>query len=918
MTINAPPSVAATLSISPQSTNAPGSATVTWSSEHATAVALSGPNGFQSALPQGSQTVTNLAAGTHSFTLTAQGYGGPITKSVTVTVVEPAQLTAWLTVDPTTATEPAAARLTWGSTNATSVLVTGPASQLSTATSGDHALTALAAGTHTFNLRAEGPGGPLTRSATIVVQPRPASVTATLAASPVFLAAPGNTTLTWSSANASAVAVTGPNFAGSTSPNGTQAITALPVGDHTFTLVAQGQDGPVTRSTLVHVAPAPSGPPVSASIEANPSTGTPPGTTTVTWTSLNATSVIVTGAGLADTTEPNGSRVVKDLPEGLHHFTITAQGVGGPVSRTADFYVSKPLPYVTAALAAEVSVATAPGVAALTWSTENATSVVVSGPGLDPRGEPTGTQTLNGLAAGSHTYTLTAQGFGGPVTRTATVVIGEGSTTGPVTATISTNPDAGGAPGTTTVTWASANATRVSVTGPGLPEKNSPSGSHTVSGLDYGSHVYTITAQGEGGPAVARANFSVISGLSRTLTVVPENTPVPWGGDTVTFTGYSSRAGPGFLNLWRRVFERRLVPTWTIVDSTEDQEAIWGWKDVMTTVELPRVFVTTFTFTMGVGPGQRWGTWNAPDNFSSEPVEYMVETWGQDIYGGHGVALFKQDPAPPPQAQNVVLTPTFATAAPGATVILTAAGGHTSYHWTGLNADTSNQVRFVVPANAVGGSTYPVSVYSPAGRLWSTYWAQSNTVTATIQVVVPRQVTSLTPLASSITVSDPSSPLHGRTYPRMWQDGNWTAYLGRPGVKFAVKANASPSVAAIELQAKPPGGEWTRLALQSPATAAATVDLTFDVMLGETAPGQPLVPLSFQQGAPLTGPWAFRARVQDAAQVWSDPCPEISVNVILPVVTKTLSGQTVPPAGELGQWFTASPLKEFTIPLWIP
>jgi hypothetical protein len=152
----------------------------------------------------------------------------------------------------------------------------------------------------------------------------------------------------------------------------------------------------------------------------------------------------------------------------------------------------------------------------------------------------------------------------------------------------------------------------------------------------------------------------------------------------------------------------------------------------------------------------------------------------------------------------------------------------------------------------------------------------------------------------------------------MWQAGGWTAYLGRPGVKFQVKAQAYPSVSSVELQAKAPGSDWASLATVSAPTVATSIDTTFSVMLGETVPGQPLVPLSFQQGTPAVGSWRFRARVKDANGGYSDFSDEVLVNVVLPLVTKTLSGQTVPPAGPLGDWFTASRVQSFSIPLWVP
>jgi len=89
-------------------------------------------------------------------------------------------------------------------------------------------------------------------------------------------------------------------------------------------------------------------------------------------------------------------------------------------------------------------------------------------------------------------------------------------------------------------------------------------------------------------------------------------------------------------------------------------------------------------------------------------------------------------------------------------------------------------------------------------------------------------------------------------------------------------------------------------------------------MLDSTVPGQPFVPLSYSAGNPLTGTWSFRARVQDANGAWSDFSDEVQVNAVLPIVTKSVSGQTVPPAGALGDWFTASAVKTWSIPLWIP
>lgn len=288
--------------------------------------------------------------------------------------------------------------------------------------------------------------------------------------------------------------------------------------------------------------------------------------------------------------------------------------------------------------------------------------------------------------------------------------------------------------------------------------------------------------------------------------------------------------------------------------------------------------------------------------------EYSVTAAATGNWTGSGSAILSITPA----AQVVTLTPTSHTAFAGQSVTFTAAGGHTGYAWGGdamvMGAANPLTLTFATPG------TRSVSVSCPADRNYTA----SNTATVTVEVVANLVVTSLTPLESSYTVNDPASPLDGQSYPRIWQNGGWTAYLGRAGVRFNARAVAWPAVQRVELQGKPPGASWNSLATESPTTAATTADVTFNVQLGAAVPGQPLVPLSYQEGNPQTGQWSFRARVQDSNGTWSDFCPEVPVSVILPITSKTVSGQTVPPAGDLGAWFTASPVRTFSFQFWIP
>ncbi len=287
---------------------------------------------------------------------------------------------------------------------------------------------------------------------------------------------------------------------------------------------------------------------------------------------------------------------------------------------------------------------------------------------------------------------------------------------------------------------------------------------------------------------------------------------------------------------------------------------------------------------------------------------YQVTAMATGNYSGSGSANLVISPA----TQTITLAPTTLTVFAGETRTFSAAGGHNSYRWSGHASAGGSAADVALTFGDVG--TYTVAVFNVASRNYE----QSNTASATIAVVSNHQVSSLLPLESTITVTDRASPMVGQTYRRIWNESGWTAYLGRDGVRFEVKAQAWPSVKTVELQSRTPSGEWTQLAVQNPTEASTAVDAIFSVMLGTTVPGQPLVPASFASGNPQTGPWSFRARVQDSAGAWSDFSPEVPVQVILPMTTRTVSGQTVPPAGALGDWFTASPVQPFQVPLWIP
>ena len=310
--------------------------------------------------------------------------------------------------------------------NATSVTLNGA----TVALSGSASYTISAETTYT--LVATGPGGSVTRTATVAPV---GALTATLTAT---RSGTNTANVSWTTANATSVSLNGAAVALSGSTSDT--ISA----ETTYTLVATGPGGSVTRTATVTPAAAP-----TATLTATRS-GT--NTANVTWTTANATSVTLNGAAVA----VSGS--TSDTISAATTYTLVATGPGGSVTRTATV---TPVGAPTAILTATRS---GTNTANIGWTTANATSVTLNGAAVALSGSRSDT------ISAETTYTLVATGPGGSVTRTATVTP-VGAPTATLTATRSgTN--------TANVSWTTANATSVTLNGAVVPLSGSTSVHH--------------------------------------------------------------------------------------------------------------------------------------------------------------------------------------------------------------------------------------------------------------------------------------------------------------------------------------------------------------------------------------------------------------------------------------------------------
>jgi hypothetical protein len=322
--------------------------------------------------------------------------------------------------------------------------------------------------------------------------PTPAP-TASLSAAPATINSGQSSTLTWSTTNASSVSITN---LGSVAGTGSQSVS--PTTTTTYTLTATGSGGTATATATVTVTGTTPGAP-TATISASPTSITSGQSSTLTWSTTNATSVSISSLG---TVAASGSRSVS--PSATTTYTITATGSGGSTTASAIVTVT-PAPAPTASLSATPTTITSGQQVTLAWSSSNATSVSITG--LGPVAA-SGSQTVSPTS--TTTYLLTAVGNGGTVTQSVTVTVTP-AVPNPIpnpvpTATLLANPTTITIGQSTTLSWATTNATAVSVDN-GI---DSVRGTDTLSVSPKITTTYVLTAAGKGGTVTASATVTVL------------------------------------------------------------------------------------------------------------------------------------------------------------------------------------------------------------------------------------------------------------------------------------------------------------------------------------------------------------------------------------------------------------------------
>ncbi len=183
---------------------------------------------------------------------------------------------------------------------------------------------------------------------------------------------------------------------------------------------------------------------------------------------------------------------------------VFAYGAPGNIATLSPvtFAVDTPsLPVPTATFSVDDDSITAGQSITLSWSSTNATAVLLDqGIGVVA---PSGTKTVS--PGSTTTYTLTVTGSGGTITKTVTVMVQQSDSAPTVSFSASSTSITAGQ--SATLTWSTSNATTISID-QGIGTVNA-SGTRTVSPTS--TTTYTLTATGAGGTVTSSVLMTIIS-----------------------------------------------------------------------------------------------------------------------------------------------------------------------------------------------------------------------------------------------------------------------------------------------------------------------------------------------------------------------------------------------------------------------
>lgn len=316
----------------------------------------------------------------------------------TYTPPPPPAPTCTISADPNPANYDGTVTLSWTTTNATGASINGVG--FVQVGSGSMDIPNFKQKT-TYTMTVTGAGGTATCEVTVDVKPRP---TCTISADPSTVDYNGNTTLSWSTQNATSATISG---IGSVGLNGSYTVSGL-TSDKTYTMTVKGDGGENTCSVNVKVRKPENN--LSCNITATPNPNHD-GETTLVWSSSGASwAFINNGVGTVST---SGSKKISDLENGTKVYTLTVGSSHSSgftrtcsVSVTTDRYVFAHNPAPNCTITASRTYVPLGEGTTLYWTSQNADTLVWQDNGV---AQSSGSRVVYPTHSGYYTLIATAK-----------------------------------------------------------------------------------------------------------------------------------------------------------------------------------------------------------------------------------------------------------------------------------------------------------------------------------------------------------------------------------------------------------------------------------------------------------------------------------------------------------------------------
>jgi uncharacterized cupredoxin-like copper-binding protein len=364
---------------------------------------LSGPTVVLATPTAAKTTFTSVSGQAYVFKLTVTDTGG-LSSSAT-TRVSSANATSATVVrfdaTPSTIAAGQSSQLTWVVQGASSVSIDNGVGNVAATGS----TTVTPATTTTYTLTAVAPAGNVTATATVTVNP---AVNGTgnpqiirFEGSPLSIQPGQQSTLSWTTTGATTVSISG---VGAVTLNGST--TVSPAQTTTYTLSATSSDGKTVTAPVTITVSTGTVPQIVVFV-ANPSTIDAGSSSKLCWQVVGATNITIL-PGIGSNLNANDCATVS--PSATTTYTLTATNATGQIQANTTLTVGSVK--ITSFTANPVTSTAAGNPVVLSWTTQNATSVVLIGSEIPAQTLPSnGSLTVTPIT--NSVYTLTAYGPGG-------------------------------------------------------------------------------------------------------------------------------------------------------------------------------------------------------------------------------------------------------------------------------------------------------------------------------------------------------------------------------------------------------------------------------------------------------------------------------------------------------------------------